>query len=454
MSLIRSVSPAAPGDVVVEIAEAEPARVIEVVERARSAQRSYTALPPVARADALNAAAEALAARSGEVTELAIREVGKPRLEMEGETARGVSILRYYAQAVLDPDGSSLPAATGVMVARRRPHGVAGLITPWNFPVAIPLWKAAPALAYGNAVVCKPAPAATAVALLLEEILRPYLPEGVFTVIPGDQAAGSALIASADAVSFTGSVRVGRQVVEAAAKRGIPVQAEMGGQNASIVLPDADIPRAAKMVATAAMGFSGQKCTATSRVVLVGEGDAFIEALVAEIAALERGNPATRSTVIGPVVSEAARVAVVEAAREARRTGGTVIAGGAAVDGDGYFVEPTLIDGIDPGSRLAQEEIFGPVASVLRVRDLEEAVAVANGVRYGLVSSVFTGDLGAALALAGRLETGLVRTNAPTSGVDFYAPFGGVKESSYGPREQGKAAADFYTWTQTMNLNP
>ncbi len=454
MSLIRSVSPAAPGDVVVEIAEAEPARVIEVVERARSAQRSYTALPPVARADALNAAAEALAARSGEVTELAIREVGKPRLEMEGETARGVSILRYYAQAVLDPDGSSLPAATGVMVARRRPHGVAGLITPWNFPVAIPLWKAAPALAYGNAVVCKPAPAATAVALLLEEILRPYLPEGVFTVIPGDQAAGSALIASADAVSFTGSVRVGRQVVEAAAKRGIPVQAEMGGQNASIVLPDADIPRAAKMVATAAMGFSGQKCTATSRVVLVGEGDAFIEALVAEIAALERGNPATRSTVIGPVVSEAARVAVVEAAREARRTGGTVIAGGAAVDGDGYFVEPTLIDGIDPGSRLAQEEIFGPVASVLRVRDLEEAVAVANGVRYGLVSSVFTGDLGAALAMAGRLETGLVRTNAPTSGVDFYAPFGGVKESSYGPREQGKAAADFYTWTQTMNLNP
>ncbi len=454
MSLIRSVSPTAPSDVVVECAEVEPARVLEIVERAKRAQREYVSLPPAARADGLNAAAEALAARSAEVTELAIREVGKPRLEMEGETARGVSILRYYAQAVLDPDGTSLPAATGLMIARRRPHGVAALITPWNFPVAIPLWKAAPALAYGNAVVCKPAPAATAVALLLEEILRPHLPEGVFTVVPGDQITGSALIASADAVSFTGSVRVGRQVVDAAARRGIPVQAEMGGQNASIVLPDADFPRAARMVAAAAMGFSGQKCTATSRVVLVGKGDEFIEALVAEIAKLERGDPAARSTVIGPVVSEAARVAVVEAAREARRTGGVVISGGAAIDGDGYFVEPTLIDGIDPASRLAQEEIFGPVATVLRVKNLDEAVAVANGVRYGLVSSVFTGDLNAALAISERLETGLVRTNAPTSGVDFYAPFGGVKESSYGPREQGKAAADFYTWTQTLSLNP
>jgi aldehyde dehydrogenase (NAD+) len=331
---------------------------------------------------------------------------------------------------------------------------VAGLVTPWNFPVAIPLWKAAPALAYGNAVLLKPSPEATGLALRLAELLAPALPEDLFQVVPGGARTGEALLEAVDCLSFTGSVAVGRRVAVAATGRGIPSQAEMGGLNASIVLPDADPERAATVIAGAAMGYAGQKCTATSRAIVVGDPGRFTEALVAAVQGLPVGDPAEEATVVGPVITEQARRRVLDAAEEATAAGGRLLTGGKPGDGPGWFVAPTLVDGLSPDARLAQEEVFGPIAVVLPVLDTDEAVTVANGVAYGLVGSVFTRDLDRALGLAARLDTGMIRVNAPTSGVDFHAPFGGEKGSSFGPREQGKAARELYTSTRTITMLP
>jgi acyl-CoA reductase-like NAD-dependent aldehyde dehydrogenase len=385
-----------------------------------------------------------------------VREVGKPVTEAGAEVGRAVGILRYYAQQALDPDGETYPGASpaSLLLSRRRPRGVAGLITPWNFPVAIPLWKAAPALAFGNAVLLKPSPDATALALRLAELLAPALPDGLFQVVPGGAETGGAILDRVDCMSFTGSVPVGRQVAVAATVRGIPSQAEMGGLNASIVLADAEPGRAATVIAGAAMGYAGQKCTATSRAIVVGDPGPFTEALVAAVEGLAVGDPADDRTVVGPVITDQARRRVIEAAEQAVAAGGRLLTGGKALDGDGWFVAPTLVDGLEPDARLAQEEVFGPIAVVLAVANEEEAVRVANGVRYGLVGSVFTRDLDRALRLTERLDTGLIRVNAPTSGVDFLAPFGGEKDSSYGPREQGKAARDLYTSTRTITINP
>ena len=452
----QSRSPQDPEDVLVSAQLVEPAAVPAVVAGARQAQAEWAGLAAPARANALNQAAQSVEQASAELIELGIREVGKPRTEMVGEVARGVSILRYYAQQVLDPDGATFPSSDGrsLLMARRKPHGVVGLITPWNFPVAIPLWKVAPALAFGNGVVLKPARQALATALRLGELISQHLPAGLFEVLAADGAAADVLIGSADAVSFTGSVEVGRHVIAEATGHGTPVQAEMGGQNPSIVLSDADVSRAADAVATATMSYAGQKCTATSRVIVVGDASNFTDALVAAIEKLPLGDPAEATTVVGPVIDEGARSAVLEAADGARGAGGRVVTGGVATEQKGWFVEPTLVEGISPRADLAQNEVFGPIAVLLPARDVDEAVAIANDVSFGLAAAVFTTDLDRALAVSGRLEAGMVKVNAPTSGVDFYAPFGGVKGSSYGPREQGKAARDFYTWSQTITVSP
>ncbi|HYY81263.1 MAG TPA: aldehyde dehydrogenase family protein [Actinomycetes bacterium] len=454
--MVQSRSPQRPDDLLVELDDLGADGVVAAVAGAGEAAARWAALPALERSAALVAAAEALARAGEEVTDLAVREVGKPVTEAAAETARGVGILRYYAQQVLDPDGETYPGPSpaALLLRRRRPRGVAGLITPWNFPVAIPLWKAAPALAFGNGVVLKAASEATAVALRLAELLGAALPEGLFQVVPGGARTATALIERADCVSFTGSVEVGRQVAAAATARGIPCQAEMGGLNASIVLPDADPERAAATIAGAAMGYAGQKCTATSRAIVVGDPRPFTDALVAAVEGLAVGDPAEPATVVGPVINEPARRAVVAAAEEARAGGGRVLAGGRAGEGAGWFVAPTLVDRVAPDARVAQEEVFGPIAALLPAADDEQAVALANGVRYGLVGAVFTRDLDRALRMAARLDAGMIRVNAPTSGVDFHAPFGGEKDSSFGPREQGKAARDFYTSSRTITVLP
>ena len=454
--MITSRNPHDPADVVGQWPEAGDAEVAAAVDRAAAAAGGWAATSAPARAAALTAAAAALEGRAAAVTDLVIREVGKPRSEAAGEVARGVAILRYFAQAALLPDGDTLPPASpgALLMARHRPVGVTGLVTPWNFPVAIPLWKAAPSLAFGNATVLKPSEESPAVALLLAEILGAHLPAGVFQVVLGAGDTGRALTANPGvaAISFTGSVRAGRDVVARAAGRGTRVQAEMGGQNASVVLADADLERAAAAIAYAAMGYAGQKCTATSRIIVQ---DAvygkFRDHLTAAVAALGVVDPGQESTLVGPVITERARDSALAAVAG---SGGTVLAGGAALDAVGFYLAPTLVELDSPEGPLATEEVFAPVAALLGADSAESAVRIANGVRYGLVTSLFTQDLGRALRLADQFDAGMVRVNAPTAGVDFHAPFGGAKQSSYGPREQGLAARDFYTETRTVTIVP
>ena len=451
-----SVNPHDPADVIGEWEPADDRGVTAVVERARRAGETWRRAPAATRSKALGDAAAAVEQRAAEITALTVREVGKPVSEARGEVARAVSILRYYGQLALLPDGETLPAADpdALLMARYRPVGVAALLTPWNFPVAIPLWKAAPSLAYGNATVLKPSSAAAATALLLHEIIAPHLPEGVFQVLLGGAETARPLIEHPDvaAVSFTGSVPVGRDVTSRVAARGGKVQAEMGGQNPSIVLADADLDRAATTIAYAAMGYAGQKCTATSRVIVEDPVRAdFVERLAAAVESLGVVDPAAEGTLVGPVIDAGSRSAALDAVAA---SGGRVITGGRPLEAPGYYLAPTLVELDRPAGPLASEEVFAPVAAVLGAASAEQAVEIANAVRFGLVAAVYTSDLGRALRLSGSLDAGMIRVNAPTSGVDFHAPFGGAKDSSYGPREQGLAARAFYTESRTVLVMP
>ncbi|UVS78646.1 Aldehyde dehydrogenase, thermostable [Actinokineospora sp. UTMC 2448] len=444
MNRVQSTSPQRPSDVVVDVPVCDPSDVASAVETARAAQREWARNGPAVRAAALTACADAVAARTDELAALVVREVGKPVLEARGEVARAAAILRYYAQQCFDPIGETYPGA-GLDFTVRRPRGVAGLITPWNFPLAIPVWKAAPALAYGNAAVVKPAPEATACALRLAELFAPHLPSGLLTVHPGHGETGAALVDAADVVSFTGSTGVGRRVSAAGAARGIPVQCEMGGLSAAIVLPDADLGRAATHVAGAAMGFAGQKCTATKRVLVVGDPAPFTEALRAAVDALRVGDPADDGVAVGPVITEAARDRVREA-----RAGRVVVS--RDVPDEGWFAAPTVVTDLPPDAPLNTTETFGPICTLAAAPDVASALALANGTAYGLVTALYTNDLAAAMAYVAECQSGMVKVNAPTAGVDFHLPFGGEKDSGYGGREQGKEAQRFYTSPRTVQF--
>lgn len=451
-SSVISRNPADPSDVLVTVPAPGAAAVADAVERARAAQPGWLTGGAAARSAALGAVAAALEAAADELADLAVREVGKPRAEARAEVARTVAIWRYYAQAPYEPTGAVHETASGpgLLLTRRRPYGVAGLITPWNFPFAIPSWKAAPALAAGNAVVLKPAPEATACAQRLAAIVEQNLPARVFTVVPGGATEGTALVSAADVVSFTGSTTAGQEVARAATARGIPVQAEMGGLNAAIVLPDADIEQAAAHIAAAVAGYAGQKCTATSRVIAVGAAlDPLREALSAALQAVPVGDPADPSTVCGPLINETARDQVSSAWE-----GLPVLAGGTVPGRPGWYAAPTLVEKVPQGHRLLHEEVFGPVAALLPADDLAHAVRITNAVPYGLVTSVHSAGLDAVLHGVDRLDTGMIRVNTPSTGVDFHLPFGGAKASGHGPREQGRAALEFYTSSRTYTLSP
>ena len=452
---LESFSPQSPSDLVGEFAIASPSEAESAVERARSAQREWWARGAAGRSAALAAAANDLRAKREEAIALVVREVGKPVGEATGEVARAISILDYYAQACFAAVGEQYPPSLGgLLFTQRGPHGVVAMITPWNFPLAIPLWKTAPALACGNAVLLKPSSESPACAALLERILAPHVGEHVFKVLYGGGDVARGLIDRVDAVSFTGSDAVGRSVAAQAGQQAIPAQCEMGGQNAAIVFDDAEPARTAAIVAGAAMGYAGQKCTATRRVIIVGSDSGFLEAFVATVRALEPASPEGPDVSVGPVISEAARGDVLGAIELGRDSGARILAGGQAPERDGWFVQPTLVDGLGPDHRLSQEETFGPLVTILTAADVDGAVRIANGVRYGLVTSVHGRDLDRVLAAADGLDTGLIKVNAPTSGVDFYAPFGGEKDSSYGPREQGMAALGFYSSTRTITIAP
>jgi alpha-ketoglutaric semialdehyde dehydrogenase len=456
---IVSRNPADPADRIGTFTPGGGIDVDRAVKAAGEAAARYAALPAQARADALNRVAARVEASAAELTGLIVREVGKPLFEARGEVARTAAILRYHAQAALDPDGDTFPSADGrsLLMARRRSRGVVGLITPWNFPIAIPAWKLAPALAYGNACVWKPSPFSPACAEALMECLAPELPGPAVQLVQGNGDAGAALVGhrGVNAISFTGSVATGASVARTAVERGAAAQCEMGGQNASIVLADADVEAAAATIAGAAMGYAGQKCTATSRVLceapVLGQ---MREALAAAVAGLRIENPADEACKVGPLISPEARDAAAAAVARGVEAGGRLLAGGSALDAPGNYLAPALVEVSDPAAELAQEEVFAPVCALMQAADADAAVELANGVRHGLVTAVFTRDLDRVLELTDRLDTGLVRINQPTSGVDLHTPFGGEKASGLGPREQGKAAREFYTSLRTVLISP
>lgn len=452
----KSINPHYPSDIVGEFEEAGGSAVEQAVARARKAFAGWRELPALTRGNALARISDDLEVSSEELARLIVREVGKPITESRGEVARAVSILRYYSQMVLAPDGETYPAnqSSDWLIARRYPVGVCALLTPWNFPMAIPLWKAAPALGYGNAVVLKPATEATAVAEKLAEVMNKHLPEDIFLILPGDAETGEPLVDHPDvnAVSFTGSTQVGRTVAQRVAGRGAKVQCEMGGQNPSLVLAGADLDRAASTIAHAAMGYAGQKCTATSRVIVEDSiYDELRERLVVAVEALEVVGPESETCQVGPLIADTARVNALEAVQNGE---GRTLTGAKSLDGDGFYLAPTLVELDDPASPLAKEEVFAPVSALLKAGSAEEAVRLANDVRYGLAAAVFTNDLDKAMRVADRLEAGLLKINTSTAGVDFHAPFGGSKQSGIGPKEQGLAARDFFTESRTFLLSP
>lgn len=459
---IPDLNPSDASDIVGTVPSGSAGDVDAAVSAAAEALPAWRRTTGPARADHLYRWADAISARSDELARALSREVGKPIGEAHGEVGRCVVILRYYAGEAVRSIGDVVPAqaAGALQFTLREPLGVVGLITPWNFPIAIPLWKAAPALAFGNTVVLKAAEQASHMAVLLAETAAAAgLPPGVFNVVLGDGAVvGNALLRAEDvrAISFTGSTGVGAHVAAVCAERNIRYQTEMGGKNVVIVLPDADLDLAAKLTAAGAMRYAGQKCTATSRAVVAnGVADAFLERVQAEVERMPLGPVDDAASAIGPLISEQARERVLRAVAD---VGDACVRGGVASADDrfvrGFFIEPTIIRDVDPSSDLAQDELFGPVLATFAVADLDEAIEIANRTRYGLSASLFTRDLGAALSYISRIEAGLIRVNGDTTGVDPHAPFGGLKSSSSGSREQGSAARDFYTEYRTVQIHP
>ncbi|HEY7201416.1 MAG TPA: aldehyde dehydrogenase family protein [Candidatus Dormibacteraeota bacterium] len=455
-------NPARPDEVVAEVRLADAAAAVRAVEAARAAFPAWRATPPPARGEILRRAADLLDGRADDIGREFAREEGKTLAEAVGETRRAVAILRYYAAQTLEPDGETYPSASPVtlLYARREPVGVVLAVTPWNFPIAIPTWKIAPALAYGNTVVWKPAELTPLTSVRLLEALREAgLPDGVLNLVLGrGSVVGDALTGhpDIDAITFTGSNPVGRAIQRRATERGVKVQLELGGKNPAVVLADADLDLATLHVARGAFLSAGQKCTATSRVIVERPiMDAFAERLAAVAREWKLGDPLDPDTRVGPVVSRAALDSIVGYLERGRADGGRFLAGGGRAErlGDGYFVEPTVVDGLDAASPLVREEIFGPVAALLPADDFGDALAQANDTMYGLSASLFTRDLGAALRFAQDVRAGVVKVNQESAGLEFQVPFGGMKESSSGSREQGKVARDFFTQWKTVYLD-
>jgi len=458
---IADVNPSNEKDVIAHVPHGTDDDVRAAVAAASRALPAWRSLTGPARADLLYKFGAAIADRQEELAQLVTREVGKPIGEARGEAGRCVSILRYYAGEAVRPNGDVIPAqsAGALQFTISPPLGVVALITPWNFPIAIPLWKAAPALAFGNTVVLKPAEMSSQSAIFLAECAAAAgIPAGVFNVIVGNgQIIGPSLIGSAEvrAVSFTGSGRVGAMVASQAAGRNIRYQTEMGGKNVAIVMPDADIRLAASLTAAGAMRYAGQKCTATSRVVVAREVEgAFLDELRSQVAALPIGPVTDASSAVGPVISSTSRDSIRGVLNEMNAESIYVGDVSASEFGGGYFLPPTIVRNTAADSALAQRELFGPVLASFTATDLDHAIDLANSTPYGLSASLFTRDLRSALRYIDRIEAGMVRVNGDTTGVDPHAPFGGMKSSSSGSREQGPAARDFYTETKTVQINP
>jgi aldehyde dehydrogenase (NAD+) len=458
-----NVNPSDLADTIGQYARGTAAHVDQAVRAARAAMPAWQAFNVQARADALEGIGLEILARKEELGTLLAREEGKTRAEAIGEVARAGNIFKFFAGECLRTAGELLPSVRpgiGVEITRE-PVGVVGIVSPWNFPMAIPAWKIAPALAYGNCVVIKPADLVPGSVWALAEIVsRAGLPAGAFNLVMGSgRDVGQALVdhPGIDAVSFTGSQAVGRQVAAACVARGAKVQLEMGGKNPQVVLDDADLGVAVELCAQSAFFSTGQRCTASSRLIVTqGIHDRFVAALSERMGKLKVGHALAAGTDIGPVVSQAQLEQDLRYLDIGRSEGATLVTGGQRLvrDTEGHFLAPALFVDTLPAMQINREEIFGPVASVIRARDYDEALALANDTPFGLSAGIATTSLKHATHFKRHAQAGMVMVNLPTAGVDYHVPFGGRKGSSYGPREQGRYAAEFYTVVKTAYTLP
>src|SRR5438094_6202699 len=443
-------NPANPTEVVGEFPASGEEDVDAAVEAAANAFRGWSDTPAAGRASVLMRAADAIDARVEEMAADMAREMGKPLREARLESARTAAIFRFFAGEAWRPKGELYEqSATGsALYTLRRPLGVVGLITPWNFPAAIPAWKMAPALVYGNTVVLKLAQDAPLTGLHLAAALdETGIPAGVLNVVIGRGAeVGTPLVAhpKVRAISFTGSVAVGHQVREQATARGKRVQLELGGHNPLIVTADADLGRAVEAAYAGAFWSAGQKCTATRRIYVEAPVyDEFRQRLLDRVESGKVGDPTDPETEVGPLVNEQQLNDVLQAIDRGKRDGGHVLAGGERVDEDSYLVTPTLFEGVADDAMLSCEEVFGPVTSLYRFETIGEAIERANAVEFGLSASIFTTSLEPTDRFVNEVEAGLLHVNSQTAGADVHVPFGGIERSGYGPHQQGRAALEF-----------
>jgi alpha-ketoglutaric semialdehyde dehydrogenase len=455
---LNNVNPSDTRDLVGRYAIATAADVGDAMAAARAAQGAWAAASPLVRADVLDRVAQALIAQRPMLAELLAREEGKTLAEAVGEVTRAAHIFRFFSAEAVRPQGetgASVREGVDVFITRE-PLGVVGLITPWNFPIAIPAWKIAPALAFGNTVVFKPAEWTPGCAWELARLLHEAgVPPGVFNLVMGPGAVtGSALMQShgLDALSFTGSQATGQRLGAAAFDAGMKFQLEMGGKNPLVVADDADLDVAVDCAVQGGFFSTGQRCTASSRVIVTrGIHDVFVERLIQATRALRVGAALDAQTQIGPVVHERQLEQVLNWVNVARGEGAECAVGGQAVEAatPGHYMAPAVLLNATPAMRSSREEIFGPVVSVLRAQSYDEALALANDTEFGLTAGIVTRSLATARHFQRHARAGMVMVNVPTAGVDFHVPFGGSRGSSHGAREQGTHAREFYTQVKT-----
>lgn len=462
--VLISTNPANRDDIIGEFPSSTPDDVRKAIAAAVTAKKAWAGTSSVARGQFLMKAAAYLQSKAEDYAQAVTRECGKSIVEARGEVGRAVALLQYYGVDGMNPVGAVVPSMNPnvLLYTNRSPLGVVSLITPWNFPLAIPVWKMAPALVYGNVIVLKPASAAPHIAALIARMWEAVdLPKGVFNLVSGSGGAvGNEMVSNTgiNAVSFTGSSKVGHGIALGAAGRNIRYQLEMGGKNPVIVLPDADLEQAAEITVSGAFKYSGQKCTATSRAIVVGGViEEFTSLLLEKVKKLKVGPGSDAASVIVPVIDEGSRDNVIAAVKRGHEEGGVVLTGGGIPKGDGLdrgtYVQPTVLSKVRPDAFVACEEIFGPVLTIIPARNADEGIEIANSVVYGLSAGIFTRNLNSALDFANRIEAGIVKVNGETAGVEPQVPFGGMKASSSGSREQGKAAIEFFTEMKTIYVD-
>jgi len=460
--VIERVNPANTNEVVGMIQSSQKEDVHLAVQAAKKAYKTWSRISSVNRGQYLEKAAVLLEKRADEIAGTATKEMGKIFSETKGEVIRGAAILRYYAQEGMRQQGEVLPSASNekLLFTKRVPLGVVGVISPWNFPIAIPIWKIAPALVYGNTVVFKPAEETGITAAKIVEVFSEAgLPEGVLNLVNGNgPVVGNALVEHHDvcAITFTGSNGVGREIAQKAAKRGAKYQLELGGKNPAIVLEDADLELATDLIVAGAMKQTGQRCTATSRVYIHEQVyEPFKERLLEKIHSLKIGEGMDPEVQMGPVASKKQYEKIISYIQKGIEEGASLLIGEKdPTFHHGYYIKPAVFENVTQDMTIAREEIFGPVLCLFKVKNYEEAIQKANDTNFGLSAALFTRNLGRTFQFMDDIEAGLIQINGETGGAEPQAPFGGMKDSSSYSREQGQAAKEFFTTFKTITVLP